>query len=287
MSNTKKIKGPWRPKSNFKNLLKNKEDKHIIRGRGRPKKHIEVVEDDNLVDKELKWVVDEKVAREKKKDTIILLLFLFSVLLFVFSILSSFLQNKKDALLNIKPVIKQEKVVNKILTWIIESNNINSGNTLPITNQVSNTWTLSQENINTNPERKVTQAWQAILDFYDAFNAKDIQKLNGIADTHLRSSSVFKTYFNLNWISKFLLGINQSKVFVLGIVETEDVLKANIKNIEYSITYRVNNVSDKFVEQRSATLIQRWEEWKIGKIMCVTPWCSQMPFFNPTKYGIK
>lgn len=287
MSNIRKIKGPWRPKSDFKNLLKKKEDKHVIRGRGRPKKHIEIVEDDNLVDKELKGVVDEKVAREKKKDTIILLLFIFSVLLFVFSILSSFLQKKKDELLNIKPVIKQEKIVNKILTWITESINPNSGTNTPIQNTIINTWTIVKNNLNTSTERKVTEAWQTILDFYDSFNAKDIQKLNGIADTHLRSSSVFRTYFNLSRISKFLVWINQSKVFVLGIVEKEDVLKPNIKNIDYSITYRVNNINDKFVEQWSATLIKRWEEFKIWKIMCMTPWCSQMPFFNPTKYGIK
>lgn len=284
MSNTKKTKGPWRPKSDYKDLLKKKEDKHIVRWRGRPKKHIEIVEEDNLVDKELKWIVDEKVAREKKKDTIILLLFIFSVLLFIFSILTSFLQKKKNELMWIRPIMKQEQTV-KINTWITEitGNVLNTWNNIQTGNQVVNTW-IVQWNENSNPERKVTEAWQTILNFYDALNTKDIQTLNSIADVHLRSSSVFKTYFNLNWINKFLWLISQNKIFVLGIVEKEDELKPNISNIDYSVTYRINWFEEKFVEQRSATLIKRWEDWKIWKIMCVTPWCSLMPFFNPGKY---
>lgn len=286
MSNTKKIKSPWRPKSDFKNLLKRKEEKHVIRWRWRPKKHIDIVEEDNLVEKELKWVVDEKVAREKKKDTIILLLFIFSILLFVFSILTSFLQKKKEALLNIKPVTKQEKTINtKIITGISEQYTGIVKNISP--SQVVKTETITGKTTTTTQERKVTEAGQIVLNFYDAFNTKDTQKMVSIADTHLRTSTVFRTYFNLNWISKFLWWISQNKIFVLGIVEKEDALKPNIKNIDYSITYRINWFDEKFVEQRSSTLIKRWEEWKIWKIMCVTPWCSQMPFFNPGKYGIK
>lgn len=291
MSNTKKTKSPWRPKSDFKNLLKRKEEKHVIRWRWRPKKHVDIVEEDNLIEKELKWVVDEKVAREKKKDTIILLLFIFSILLFIFSILTSFLQKKKETLLNIKSVTMQEKTINtKISTGISEQStgivkNILSGQTLP--SQIINTGTITKNIATTTQERKVTEAGQIVLDFYDAFNDKDIAKITNIADTHLRSSVVFRTYFNLNWISNFLNEINQSKVFVLWIIEKEDDLKPTIKNIDYSITYRVNNLEDKFVEQRSATLIKRGEERKIWKIMCVTPWCSLMPFFNPTKYNIR
>lgn len=283
MPNIKKIKNPGRPKSDFKNLLKKKDEKHVIRGRGRPKKHIEIVEEDNLVDKELKGIVDEKVAREKKKDTIILLLFIFSILLFIFSVLTSFLQKKKETLLDIRQWTKQEKVINKISTGIAESTGVVKTG-LPIQN--TNTGIVNNDNSATTG-RKVTEAGQVILDFYDAFNNKDIAKITNIADTHLRSSSVFRTYFNLNWISKFLAGINQSKIFVLGIVEKEDNLKPNIRSIDYSVTYRVNNMEDKFVEQWAATLIKRWEEWKIGQIMCKTQWCSQMPFFNPAKYGIK
>lgn len=288
MSNTKKTKGPWRPKSDYKDFLKKKEDKHIIRWRGRPKKHIEIVEEDNLVDREMKWIVDEKVAREKKKDTIILLLFIFSVLLFVFSILTSLLQKKKNELIWIRPVIKQEKniqtntwIAEKIWTWTTNTWTAN-----PNLNQVVNTGVVKTNEVVTT-DRKITEAGQTILDFYDAFNTKDTQKMVSIADTHLRTSTVFRTYFNLNWISKFLWWISQNKIFVLGIVEKEDALKPNIKNIDYSITYRINWFDEKFVEQRSATLIKRWEEWKIWKIMCVTPGCSQMPFFNPGKYGIK
>ena len=163
MPNTKKIKGPGRPKSDYKDFLKKKEDKHIIRWRGRPKKHIEIVEEDNLVDKELKWVVDEKIAREKKKDTIILLLFIFSVLLFVFSILTSFLQRKKNDLMWIVPVVKQEKNV-KLNTWIVEIPNTWK-NAVPV-NQVVNTWAVAW-NSNATPERKLTEAGKVILNFYN------------------------------------------------------------------------------------------------------------------------
>jgi hypothetical protein len=31
-------------------------------------------------------------------------------------------------------------------------------------------------------------------------------------------------------------------------------------------------------------LIRKGEDWRIGKLLCETKWCSTMPFFNPDKY---
>jgi hypothetical protein len=61
---------------------------------------------------------------------------------------------------------------------------------------------------------------------------------------------------------------------------------SNVQQATYTLQYTLKN-GQIFTENRSVVFIKRWTEYTIGKIMCDTVGCSQMPFFNPAKYGIK
>jgi len=56
--------------------------------------------------------------------------------------------------------------------------------------------------------------------------------------------------------------------------------------MNYTLSYTLKN-NKTYTEDRSATLVEKNGAYKIGKLMCDTTGCSQMPFFNPGKYGIK
>ncbi|MEI8091712.1 MAG: hypothetical protein WCG98_05860 [bacterium] len=61
---------------------------------------------------------------------------------------------------------------------------------------------------------------------------------------------------------------------------------ASAEKVTYTVQYTLKD-NHLYTENRSVVLVKRGEEYKIGKIMCDTVKCSQMPFFNPEKYGIE
>ena len=97
---------------------------------------------------------------------------------------------------------------------------------------------------------------------------------------------MFITYFTTNRLTKFLGGttdgvkVSNVQMKILPAKSTE------VQEMTYTISYTLKD-GKSFSENRSAVLIKKWEVYKIGKLMCDTTGCSQMPFFNPGKYGIK
>jgi len=249
----KKNKWPGRPKKEFK--LRNTWRVKIWRGRPR-KYDIEVndVKKSWTWSKNDKWFEDCKISKINKKDNLILFLFAFSFLLFLFSIFMSFLSDKS------KKNHENEIVTN--VTNITDTNNDqDSSYIIP-------------------PERKT------LMMFYDEINNRDLTWLYLIADSHLKSSNVFRTYYSRNRITKFLNGIEWEQVTVVNVQERQTTTNPDIKNLTYDLQYKLKGW-DVFSESRSMIIIKREEEYKVGKIMCETQWCSQMPFFNPEKYWIE
>lgn len=199
----------------------------------------------------------KKINNFKKKDNIILILFIFSFLLFIFSIYISFFNwNKNNSNLN----FDIQKNIENIQTW-------NNLKVITSTNVV-----------------KLSPQKQLIIDFYSAINANNFWNLSNMLTKNLKSSNVFRTYYNTRWLSAFLWWIKNNVVYLTWIQETQ--LNTNQTQINYILNYKLLNSDQEFFENWTVVVVQQnW--YKIGKIMCDTKWCSKMPFFNPTKYGIR
>ncbi|MFA6256621.1 MAG: hypothetical protein WC606_05625 [Candidatus Absconditabacterales bacterium] len=256
-----KKKSPGRPKKEF---VSKKPKAKIKSGPGRPRKDQEHHMAANQVPPAIAGFVEKSVDDSKKKDLIILLLFLLSFILFVVSLYFTFMRDKKASDLT--------------QSEIAEMANIETGN-IEYTPQ----GTLHTGSIQT--AQKNTTEQQMIIDFYQAVNTIDTVTIHTMADAHLKESNVFKTYYSKNWLSKFSEIILAPKIVVTNIQEKQtNSTNPNIKNFSYTLEYALANTQQKFTEERSTVLIKKGDERKIGKLLCETKGCSTMPFFNPDKY---
>ncbi len=269
MSKNKK-KSPGRPKKEF---VSKKPKTKIQDWPGRPRKHDRPHKTEAQVTPEVSSFVANSVDESKKKDLIILLLFILSFGLFLASIYFTFIRDKKE-----KDLWPSE---------IAQITNIDTGN---IDYTDTSVQTPPTENVNPSPAavqptvQNLSAEQQIIVNFYQAVNGIDTATLNAMTDAHLKTSNVFITYFSKNRLSKFSAIITAPKVVVTNIQETTNTANPNIKNFDYTLEYMLASNNQKYTEERSAVLIKKGEERKIWQIMCQTKWCSTMPFFNPDKY---
>ncbi len=257
----KKKSGPWRPKKVF--IPKPKAKKS---GPGRPKK--EIKEYIITPKKGVRGFISTNILHAPRKDNIILLLFVLSLLVFLFSLYVVILKGQQTV----------EKQLIRNTTPVV---NVASGN-IPFTEDkvVETTGTT----VVTTPE--VIDTSNVIPAFYDAFNQKDVKTLYALTDKRLNTTNMFITYFTTNRLTRFLGG-------VVGGVKVSNIQmkvlptkSTNAQEMTYTISYQLKN-NQTYSEDRSATLIEKNGAYKIGKLMCETTGCSQMPFFNPGKYGIR
>lgn len=185
----------------------------------------------------------------------------------------------------------RDKKVNELTqSEIAEISNIETGN-IDYTNPDASDVQKSETAIaDTSPVVQATAQdfnaeQQMIIDFYQAVNSIDTVAIHTMADTRLKESNVFKTYYSRNWLSKFSENVLAPKIVVTNIEEeTTTSPNPNIKNFSYTLEYTLANTKQKITEERSTILIKKGDDWKIGKLMCETKGCSTMPFFNPDKY---
>lgn len=256
----KKKSGPWRPPKVFIPKPKTKKS-----GPGRPKK--EIKEYMITPPKGVRGFISTNILHAPRKDNIILLLFVLSLLVFLFSLYVVILKGQqtveKQLIRNTNPVV-----------------NVASGN-IPFTEDKVTQATGVEETV-----KAPINTSTVIPTFYDAFNQKDVKTLYALTDKRLNTTNMFITYFTTNRLTRFLGG-------VVGGVKVSNiqmkVLPANSTNVQaitYTISYQLKN-NQTYSEDRSATLIEKNGAYKIGKLMCETTGCSQMPFFNPGKYWIR
>ncbi|MEI6671980.1 MAG: hypothetical protein WCL02_01070 [bacterium] len=92
-----------------------------------------------------------------------------------------------------------------------------------------------------------------------------------MADAHLETSNVFKTYYSKTWLSKFSAVVLEPKIVVTNIQEKENTTtNPNIKNFIYTLEYTLASNNQKFTEERSTVLIKKGDSWRIGKLLCET-----------------
>lgn len=243
---TKKTSKRWRPPKAF--ISQKPQIKR--EGPGRPKKHEKVI---------LPQIPEKK--DNKIKDAIIWALFIISFFVFGFSIYVS--QKEK-----IMWLINKSK---ETTTQIEESDNEIE------TNQES--WTIEEVAplLESTPAVSQDEKFLILQNIYSFIQEAKFDEIYTNIDTTLRQSSIFKTYFSKNRLQRFIDNIdNQSISIELINIDNET------SKIRYKLSYSIKNTP--FIEEREASFITKNNEQKIAKIMCITQWCSKMPFFNPGKY---
>lgn len=298
---TKKNQSRGRPKKDYwdlKNKIAQKaaENKWKL-GRGRPKKNKKIDDSINIeisnhhkdiselekkndeIHSKISNLFYENIPSSKKEKYSKILLW-FSIAFFVCAILFTVIckliipsLNKGDDLsLSELDNIENENTVN-IQIWYNDQN----GEFVEMEN-------IEVENNHVEINREETiinnEYTDLIMSFYDKINNKDFSSLSNMADSYLKKSDSFRTYYNANRLSKFLGKIVWNKVYVWWFKELPST-KPDVKKYWYMIKYKVNWDNNLTKEDWEIAIVNRNWENLIWSIMCVTTWCSRMPFFQP------
>ncbi len=258
----------WRPPKMFKPKPK----ENIIRSRWRPRKHIEKIKKFPQLE-EIKKIpisfINNNIKTKSKRDNIALWLLVFSILLFIFSMLFKSRNTDISQVIqqqNNKPIVNQD--ITKDKSTVIQT--------------TQNTWIQAQTDVQKETVKLSVQE-QVISDFYKNINEKKIDNIINLTDIPLKQSNSYKTYYNTAWLTSFLNSISNNTIYITDIKEIPNTLwKA--KKYQYTLKYKLKSDNTLFIEERNASIVYKNEKNLIWSIMCVNKWCSQNPFFNPKKY---
>ena len=312
---TKKLSARGRPKKDYWDL-KNKlaqeaaENKWKL-GRWRPKKQRTIDDslntkisnhqkDINFLEKKNAEIHDELVKTnfskhniweekklEEKTERYTRIALYLSCIVFIFSIIYCFLGskcNKNDTLVfheinpvyEVKTTSKNTEDSVQLQVWynnesweFVEMENIS------ISNLNENIW----ESENVEMDDIATSDINLIKSFYENINNKNFSELSSMTDRYLKNSDSFRSYYNANWLNNFLNKIAGNKVFI-GWFSERVSDKPNVRYYQYNIKYKVNGQSSLTEEDREIAIVDRNWERLIWSIMCITTWCSIMPFFQ-------
>jgi len=209
--------------------------------------------------------VNKKIKKKdnKKSDNFALWLLIFSMILFIFSLYKTFYIKPYNNLDNYEA---QKNVDTEITldTWIALIKDVSQNEEVLIIES----WMIAKSNI--------------IWDFYQNINDKKFAEISNMVDSYLKNSNVFRTYYNQNWLSKFLWNLVNEKIYVTNIKEKiVEWQKDGVSNYTYTIKYKIKDNNELFKEERETAIVTKNEKILIGSLRCITTWCSKMPFFNP------
>lgn len=281
---------PGRPKKEFTMKAIKKNEINVKRWRGRPKKEKKFEDSINTKisdhNKDIKKIskenekmkfnfentsfVSKKIEKEnnRKSDNFALWLLIFSMLLFIFSLYKTFyLKNNDNSIDNIKNEINTEVFVETGVNSIEDvENNENE--------ELVNKPLLVIEN----------QDHEIIKNFYQTINDKKYTEIFDMVDVYLKNSNVFRTYYNTNWLSKFLWNLTNEKVYITNIKEKIlEWQKNNVNYYTYTVKYKIKNNNELSQEERETAIVKKNGKSLIWSLQCKTNWCSKMPFFNPKR----
>lgn len=254
--------------------------KKVVTKKSKVAKHISI-DDISLTNEEIKleknksiWFAWHKVFSKQKNNSLILLtiLLFFVVLTIIFykEIFNPYLNNyfAKDT-------------TNTVSTNV--ENNPSSWSTSALSLATILTWQQnSWESIALSEE-----SW-FLSNFYSNINSQQFDKLADYVDSYMKNSSTFKTYYTANRLKTFVSNLTENMIYISDIKErTLDNIKVWTKEIDYKLQYKLIWNENKFIEERTATIVKIKWEYKIWKLMCNTTWCSKMPFFNFKRHGIQ
>lgn len=289
-----KNKNKWRgrPKKDFWEL-KEKINQEAIENkwkfkRGRPRKIKEEVTTNTV--EEIKIGNDNNFARNTPKEELsntnmntstaeqMSKKFLYCcAIFFLISLVIFSIQKFKDKNINNQKLFKSSndnivEELNNAVTLEIWYND-NSGNFVWIETLETNDTQYNDESKN-NDENIVL-----IKTFYEKINKKDFDSIKPLTDKYLKENSTFKTYYNSNRLENFLNKILNNEIYVTNIKEIP-YEKPNVQRYIYDLKYVLNSDQKLHQEQRQIDIVDRNWEHLIWSIMCITTWCSRMPFFQ-------
>lgn len=231
-----------------------------------------------------------QTEQEKNNEKYSKIALLFSMAFFIFAILYRYFfssTNKNNNLTfsninnswNIENTISNKELQMQIWfnneSWeFIEIENININNSENIAQ-----WSTDDTINNWKTDNIINSDIALITTFYEKINNREFSELSKITDSYLKSSAPYITYFSDNWLNKFLDKIAGNKIFVWWISEIPSE-KPNVKRYWYILKYKLENGSGITEENREIAIVERNWERLIWSIMCVTTWCSKMPFFQ-------
>lgn len=279
--------GRWRPKKQrtIDDSINTKISNHHKDVAVLEKKNQEIHESISSIksDKEL----DNKAERYSK------IALCFSIVFCIFAILYRFTSTTRNK--------NNDLVISELETsWEITNNieenqvqmqiwyNDESWNFVEVENvEITKNEELANNNISSNentnilvePDEISNSDVDLIKSFYDEINNRNFSELASITDRYLRSSDAYKTYFSSNWLNNFLDKIAWNKIFVSGFSESPSD-KPNVKHYRYNVKYKVLNSNELTNEEWEIVMVDRNWERLIWSIMCITTWCSKMPFFQ-------
>jgi hypothetical protein len=202
---------------------------------------------------EHKMPTRERILRIPNKDKSIFYLFIFSIILFLCSLVISFL--KKD------DIKKIEELTGNNETKIIET-----------------------QKVEETPEMKISSVLQTVENMYLAINSKSFGDIPSYLDSNLKNSNTIRTYFNAKRLTRFTNNIKDGTLALSGIQQEQ--LKDYSRKVTYALSYTLLD-GQTFTENRNATVVRKNDEYSVATLKCETTGCSRMPFFNPGKYNMK
>lgn len=122
-----------------------------------------------------------------------------------------------------------------------------------------------------------------ITDFYNDINSWDFENISSYFDDYFRTSGVALTYYNQNWLSRFVDSLVNNTIYVTDLHFMENPKETTAK-YWFTLKYKLNNEDTMFEENWEIILTNIDSNPKIGSMSCTNDWCSKMPFFNPGLY---
>ena len=279
--------GRWRPKKQrtIDDSINTKISNHHKDVTVLERKNQEIHESINTVKNDNEW---ENRAEKYSKIALC-----FSIIFCIFAILYRFnstTRNKSNELViselsnswEISNNIEENQVQMQIWyndeNWdFVEVENIEIANNEELTDNIAS----SNENTNiiVESDEVSNSDVELIKSFYDKINNRSFSELASITDRYLRNHNNYRTYFSSNWLNNFLDKIAWNKIFVSWFSESPSD-KPNVKNYRYNVKYTDLNSNKLISEEWEVAIVDRNWEKLIWSIMCITTWCSKMPFFQ-------
>lgn len=283
--------GRWRPKKqrNIDDSINTKISNHQKDVSVLEKKNKEIHEKiqankvlENKKNLEIEWY--EKNSEKYSKIALICSI-IFCAFAIGYYFLSSHQQNSNNlklSELDSSDTINIEEDATKIQVWYNDENwDFVEVENYEINNKVwdNDSWYASSDDKIIMQNEVDNSDVELIKLFYDKINNREFIELSKLTDRYLKNSDSYRTYFSSNWLNNFLDKIAGNKVFVWWFSEAISD-KPNVKHYNYIVKYKLNNESDFRQENWKIAIVERNWEKLIWSIMCVTTWCSRMPFFQ-------
>lgn len=211
---------------------------------------------------------------DKKVPLWMIIVFLFSLVFFLFSLYKVFIYGKGyDFSEKIHlPLWTQSDQVISIDPSLLGDDSLSPSS-------VEETWVQSYEN--------EQDDISVIQNFYTALANNEIEEMNEFVDRPLRNSTTRTNHRNKKNIQIFTKNLSET-VLLQDLFLIPGSVNEEKKTKQYSYTLHYTIKPEKsFDEDWQITLITHGDKTLISEIMCKTQGCSRSPFFWPQNYGLK